>query len=53
MGYPFDPVYREVPTAAEIRVPALREAPAAARRWLWGGLATLMAAMLVLAARVG
>jgi hypothetical protein len=30
-----------------------REAPAAARRWLWGGLATLMIAMLVLAARAG
>jgi L-rhamnose-H+ transport protein len=30
-----------------------REAPVAARRWLLGGLATLMIAMLVLAARAG
>jgi len=30
-----------------------REAPPAARRWLWAGLATLVAAVVLLAARAG
>ena len=30
-----------------------REAPPAARRWLWAGLLTLIAAVIVLAARTG